>query len=116
LVDFELIENRNTESVFIQLNEKAKEIWDKYVNICSRKELKQWEREAEFSNIKSEFYDFVINVPVPFDSTQIDFDSEKQFNFYVSFLKQPSQNYCYSSSNFSQNIGYVASQNTIYIL
>ena len=116
LVDFELIENRKTESVFIQLNEKAKEIWDKYVNICSRKELKQWEREAEFSNIKSEFYDFVINVPVPFDSTQIDFDSEKQFNFYVSFLKQPSQNYCYSSSNFSQNIGYVASQNTIYIL
>lgn len=116
LVDFELIENRKTESVFIQLNERAKEVWDKYVDIYSRKDLKQWEREAEFSSIKSEFYDFVINVPVPFDSTQIDFDSEKLFNFYVSDLEQPSQNYCYSSNDFSQNIGYVASLNTTYIL
>ena len=116
LVDFELIENRKTESVFIQLNERAKEVWDRYVDIYSRKELKQWEREAEFSAIKSEFYDFVINVPIPFDSKQIDFDSEKQFNFYVSELENQSLNYCYSSNDFSQNIGYVASQNTTYIL
>ncbi len=116
LVDFELIENRKTESVFIQLNERAKEVWDKYVDIYSRNDLKQWEREAEFSSIKSEFYDFVINVPVPFDSTQIDFDSEKRFNFYVSELENQSKNYCYSNNDFSKNIGYVASQNTTYIL
>ena len=116
LVDFELIENRKTESVYIQLNERAKEVWNKYVDIYSRKELKQWEREAEFSTIKSEFYDFVINVPVAFNSTQIDFDSEKLLNFYVSSLEQPSQNYCYSSNDFSQNVGYVASLNTTYIL
>ena len=116
LVDFELIENRKTESVYIQLNERAKEVWDKYVDINSKKELKQWEREAEFSSIKSEFYDFVINVPLPFNSTKIDFDSEKLLNFYVSSLEQPSQNYCYSSNDFSQNVGYVASLNTTYIL
>jgi len=116
LVDFELIENRKTESVYIQMNERAKEIWDIYVGICSRKELKHWDREAEFSLIKSEFYDFVINVPIPFDLIQIDFDSEKQFNFYVSDLDNPSTNYCYSQNDFSQNIGYIASQNITYIL
>ncbi len=116
LVDFELIENRKTESVYIQLNERAKEVWNKYVDIYSRKDLNQWEREAEFSSIKSEFYDFVINIPIPFDSMQIDFDSEKQFNFYVSELGNQSQNYRYSNNDFSKNVGYVASQNTTYIL
>jgi CRISPR-associated endonuclease/helicase Cas3 len=106
LVDFELIENRKTESVYIQLNERAKEIWDKYVDIYSRKELKQWEREAEFSTFKSEFYDFVINVPKPFDSTQIDFDSEKHFNFYVSELENPSVYYSFEKDDVSKNIGY----------
>jgi len=116
LVDFELIENRKTESVYIQLNERAKEIWEKYEEICTLKDLKPWEREAKFSSIKSEFYDFVINVPIPFDSIQIDFDSEKQFNFYVSDLDNPSTNYCYSQNDFSQNIGYIVSQNITYIL
>ena len=116
LVDFELIENRKTESVYIQLNERAKEVWDKYVDIYSRKDIKQWEREAEFSSIKSEFYDFVINVPIPFDSKQIDFDSEKQFNFYVSEYENPSRNYCYSDEDFSQNIGYVNTEKTTFIL
>jgi len=115
-VDFELIENRKAESVYIQLNERAKEIWEKYVEIYAKKDLKSWEREAEFSSIKSEFYDFVINVPIPFDSTQIDFDSEKQFNFYVSEFESPSRNYHYSNSNFSQNVGYVDSDKTTFIL
>lgn len=115
-VDFELIENRKTESVYIQLNERAKEIWEKYVEIYSKKDLKSWEREAEFSSIKSEFYDFVINVPIPFDSTQIDFDSEKRFNFYVSEFESPSRNYHYTNSNFSQNVGYIDSDKTTFIL
>ncbi|MBW6535685.1 MAG: CRISPR-associated helicase Cas3' [Mariniphaga sp.] len=106
LVDFELIENRKMESVYVQLNERAKVIWDKYVEICSKKELKPWERKAEFSSIKSEFYDFVINVPIPFDSIQIDFDSEKQFNFYVSQLEYPSVYYSFEKDDVSKNIGY----------
>ena len=99
-----------TESVFIQLNVRAKEIWDMYVEIYLKRDLKPWEREAEFSSIKSEFYDFVINVPVPFDSTQIDFDSEKKFNFYVSEYENPSRNYHYSDSDYSVNIGYINSE------
>ncbi|WP_321996979.1 CRISPR-associated helicase Cas3' [Draconibacterium orientale] len=116
LVDFELIENRNTESIYIQLNERAKEIWQEYLIICKTEKLTPWERDAVFSKIKTEFYDFVINVPIPYDSKMIDFDSEKLFNFYVSELNSPSQNYNYSSDDFTQNRGYVASENTTYIL
>jgi CRISPR-associated endonuclease/helicase Cas3 len=116
LVDFELIENRKTESVFIQLNERAKKIWEKYVEIYSKKDIKPWVREEEFSAIKSEFYDFVINVPIPYDKTSIDFDSEKQFNFYVSEYENPSRNYHYSDSNYFENIGYVNCDDTVCML
>jgi CRISPR-associated endonuclease/helicase Cas3 len=115
-VNFALIETRETESIYVQLNERAKQIWEAYLIICETENLTPWERAAEFSKIKTEFYDFVINVPIPFDSRLIDFDSEKQFNFYVSDLECPSQNYCYSSEDFTQNRGYIASQNTTYML
>lgn len=115
-VDFQLIETRKAESVYIQLNNKAKKIWDKYVDIYSKENLKPWERKAEFSSIKSEFYDFVINVPIPWDSNKIDFDSEKQFNFYVSEYENPSRNYHYSNNDYSQNVGYVSSDSTTIIL
>lgn len=115
-VDFELIENRKSESVYIQLNERAMEVWDKYVGIYSNKELKSWEREAEFSSIKSEFYDFVINVPIPWKSETIDFDSDKQYNFYVSEYGNPSRNYHYSGNDYSKNIGYIETENKTFIL
>jgi hypothetical protein len=57
--------------------------------------------------IKSEFYDYVINVPIPWNGNSIVFDSGKEFNFYVSKLEIPSINYKYSSKDFSQNIGYI---------
>lgn len=106
LVDFELIENRKTDSVFVQLNGKAQKLWEEYVNIYSSNHLKPWERDAQFSKIKSDFYDFVINVPIPDGHDSIDFDSEKEYNFYVSKLKYPSLFYQYSESDFRKNIGY----------
>lgn len=112
LVDFELIETRKSESVYIEINERAKEIWERYTEIYSKKDVKPWERKAEFSSIKSEFYDFVINVPVNFNQSQIDFDSKKQFNFYVSEFENPSRNYSYSEDDYSQNTGYVNLENT----
>lgn len=116
LVDFKLIESRKTESVYIQLNEKAKELWDNYVSIYSENELKQWEYEEKFSTIKSDFYDFVINVPIPFNSIHIDFDSEKFFNFYVSEYGNHSRNYNYSEEDYSQNTGYVNFENKTFII
>ena len=112
LVDFELIETRKSESVYIQINERAKEIWEKYTDIYANKNFKPWERKAQFSSIKSEFYDFVINVPLLFNQIKIDFDSKRQFNFYVSEYENPSRNYSYSEEDYSQNMGYVNLENT----
>lgn len=105
-VDLKLIVERKAESVYVQLNEKAKEIWEKYVDICSDENLKPWERKGKFSKIKSEFYDYVINVPIPWDKEHIVFDSEQQCGFYVSRLESPSINYSYSETNQINNIGY----------
>ncbi len=109
-VNLKLIQEIKTESVFIQLNKKAKRIWEQYVSIYSDENTKTWLKEEKFSKIKSEFYDFVINVPVPFNRTNIIFDSEKEFGFYVSKFDSPSINYNYSSSDFTQNTGYIDSE------
>lgn len=115
-VDFELIESRKTESVYLQLNERAREVWENYVKIYSTPDLKSWERDELFSKIKSEFYDFVINVPVPFGSDRIVFDTEKEFNFYLSRIDYPSQNYRYSEGGYAHNTGYVGESNTLQFL
>ena len=114
LVDFEMIEKIKSESIFVQLNERAKEIWGRYVEIYSRKELKPWERDAEFSLIKTEFYDFVINVPIPWGEPSINFDSEKTSNFYVSQLNNPSKFYSYSNTDYKLNTGYDPNLDTLF--
>ncbi|GAB4290152.1 MAG: CRISPR-associated helicase/endonuclease Cas3 [Marinilabiliales bacterium] len=106
-VDLKLIEERKTESVFIQINKHAKNIWEDYVEICLQENLKSWERKEKFNKIKSEFYDFVINVPIPSNSETIPFDSEKEYGYYVSKLDNPSKHYKYSSKDLTKNIGYV---------
>ncbi len=105
-IDLKLIKERKSESVFVQLNEKAKNLWEKYVEIYSIESLKPWERKAMFSKIKSNFYDYVINVPIPWDRDTIVFDSEKEYGFYVSKLDSPSINYSYAKDDFTQNTGY----------
>ena len=105
-IDLKLIKERKSESVFVQLNEKAKNLWEKYVEIYSIESLKPWERKAMFSKIKSDFYDYVINVPIPWDRDTIVFDSEKEYGFYVSKLDNPSINYFYDKDDFTQNTGY----------
>lgn len=107
---FELIKKeRKTESVFIQLNKKAKLVWEQFEDIYNNKNLSFFEKREAFGKIKSKFYNYVINVPVPYDSDRIDFDREKKFNFYISELENPSSNYNYSENNFRHNTGYIKS-------
>ncbi|MFP4047516.1 MAG: hypothetical protein ACLFT4_07120 [Bacteroidales bacterium] len=113
LVDFELIDNRKTESVYIQLNNEAKVIWEQYIKIYSDEDMKPWEKKEKFSQIKSKFYDYVINVPIPWGEEHINFDSEKHYNFYVSELDNPSQYYEYSENDFTKNVGYVNKETAI---
>lgn len=104
LGEFSFIEEQDTESVFVQLNETAKNIWEKYVAISKDQNITKYDKKHEFAKIKSVFYDYVINVPK--NKVGIDFDSEKQFNFYVSPLHQPSQYYIYDVNDFTKNTGY----------
>jgi CRISPR-associated endonuclease/helicase Cas3 len=98
---FSLIEERDTESVFIQLNEHAKEIWERYVRIYQDASTDQFQKKQEFAMLKSSFYDYVINVPVPYDKKKIDFDNEPVLGFYLSLLESPSRFY-------NDNTGYEA--------
>ncbi len=75
--EFSLIEERKSESVYLQLNIEAKDIWNQYVNIWESPILNTYQKKQEFSKIKSTFYDFVINVPIPRDKKSIDFDDRQ---------------------------------------
>jgi CRISPR-associated endonuclease/helicase Cas3 len=112
-VDFELIENRKSESVFVQLNTDAKRVWHRYLDIYSEEGLSPWERKEMFSEIKSVFYDFVINVPIPWGESAINFDSKKINNFYLSEIDNPSRFYSYSENDLSFNTGYNSKINTV---
>lgn len=103
---FSLIEEQKTESVFLQLNIQAKNVWEQYLNIWDRPSLSVYERKQEFAKIKSVFYDYVINVPVPKDKTSINFDNEQIYGFYVSTLEKPSKFYNYNEQDLSVNTGY----------
>lgn len=104
--EFSLIEERETESVFLQLNKQAKDIWEQYVNIWESPILDTYQKKQEFAKIKSVFYDFVINVPVPTDKKSIDFDDKQTLGFYLSKLENPTKFYSYSEDDLTQNTGY----------
>lgn len=108
LGSFSLIEETESESVFVQLNQEAVAVWDKFISIYNDKTLEMRDKKMAFAKIKAIFYDYVVNVPIPFDSTSgsISFDSDKCYGFYISYLNNPSQFYIYDEEDFTKNIGY----------
>lgn len=112
--DFQLIEDTNSESVFIGLNEKAKNIWKSFISIKENEEWNIFEKNNAFSSIKSEFYDFVLNVTIPYNSKDIGLPIEPVFGFYyIDMENQPKPIYnC--NSDFSPNKeGYVYEKTTV---
>ena len=62
LSDFKLVEKEYPEvDVFIELDDNAKSLWQKYQEIKSIDDLRK--RKKEFLGIKKEFYDYVISIP-----------------------------------------------------
>jgi CRISPR-associated endonuclease/helicase Cas3 len=59
---FKLIENEEyyKKDVFIEIDEEAKEIWEKFIKI---RKLGKFERRMKFRGIKSDFYKYVISIP-----------------------------------------------------
>lgn len=108
LGEFSLIEERRTESIFVQLNEEAKSVWGQFVQIYKNPSLNIFEKRLEFAKLKSKFYEYVVNVPVPRGQEQqgIAFDAEKRLGFYLVELGKPSVFYPFSPTDFLQNIGY----------
>jgi CRISPR-associated endonuclease/helicase Cas3 len=106
LGQFSLIEERFTESLFVQLNEQAKRIWDQYCQIYCSKDTSVFEKRLAFGKIKSKFYDFTVNVPIPRGEKEIAFDSQPQLGFRLVELGRPSDFYAYSDTDFLQNTGY----------
>jgi len=104
--EFSLIEERKAESVFIQLNIQAKDVWERYVNIWEDPAFDIFQKKQEFAKIKSTFYDFVINVPVPINKKSIDFDNEMISGFYLSLFESPSRFYNYDKDDYTVNTGY----------
>ncbi|MEL6676621.1 MAG: CRISPR-associated helicase Cas3' [Bacteroidota bacterium] len=109
LGEFEFIQERKTESVFIQLNEQAQAVWEQYKALFQREDLTPWQKRSQFRRFKASFYDYVINVPIPWDQQTIDFDGEKEMGFYVSYLEQPSGFYSYYPTDYQLNTGYESS-------
>ena len=113
LGEFQFVEDQNTESVYVQLNEKAEQLWHEYVNISEKTGLKPYERKREFAFIKARFYEYVVNVPIPYlpggggKAEHIVFDGEKDHFFYVSHRDQPSSCYTYAFDDFRRNTGYI---------
>ncbi len=105
-VDLKFIEERKSESVFIQLNVEAKAVWEQYLAIYNQAGLTPWERKARFASIKSIFYDYVINVPIRYGESKISFDSEQTHGFYLSRIDQPSDFYSFSLIDSKLNTGY----------
>ncbi|NLI56762.1 CRISPR-associated helicase/endonuclease Cas3, partial [bacterium] len=60
--DFALIEQNFIKlDVFVEVNEEAKKVWERYCEIKEIKDLNK--RREQFDKIKKDFYKFVISVP-----------------------------------------------------
>lgn len=71
LSQFKLIEEDYYKiDIFVDVDNKAKEIWGKYGQ--SLKEKNPFERKNEFLKIKKQFYDYVISVPEKYASGLVD--------------------------------------------
>lgn len=106
LGEFSLIEERNSKSLFVQINEDAKNVWNEYCEIYSDEKLNIFQKRLTFDKIKAKFYDFVVNIPLQFGQKEISFDSEQIFGFHIVYLNQPSVFYPYSDTNLLLNTGY----------
>jgi CRISPR-associated endonuclease/helicase Cas3 len=105
--EFQLIEEIKSESIFVALDEKAKEIWNIFLEIQHDEALSSLDRRKKFSKIKSSFYEYVINIPIPHDRIDIGLPYEPQFGFYYWGYDEPEKDfYTYNLTDPAKNEGY----------
>ncbi len=63
IADFKLIEDEPYKTdVFVQIDETATQIWEEFKKIMQIKDI--FDRKKAFDNIKSQFYSYIISVPI----------------------------------------------------
>ncbi len=106
--EFYLIEEKyKTESIFVLLNDNAKQVWERFVEIYSDDSIDLLKKRELFSKIKSQFYDYVVNVIIPYGSQAIDIDVAKEYGFYP-VDPEISDYYSYDPEDFRRCRGYPA--------
>ena len=108
---FKLIDEIDSESLFVALNDQATDVWDQYIAIQKNDSLSSLERRKAFTKIKSTFYEYVVNVPIPFNQQTIDLPYEPCYGFYLWEKAEPKDFYQYDVSYPAENIGYKALSN-----
>ena len=61
LRDFKLIDDQPNYSVFVEVDDKASQIWGRYVEILDSSR-DNFQKKEEFLRMKHDFYDYVVNV------------------------------------------------------
>ena len=106
---FELIEKIKSESMFVALNENAKKLWKEFVKINEDQDLSTLDKRKLFSKFKPKFYDYVINIPIPYGKNCLDIPIEAYKGFYLCECngEKSYDIYLYDKKNRTKNEGYV---------
>ena len=59
--EFRLIKEEETFPIFIELNEKAKNVWIEYNDVIRNKEIDKWEKRRRILQIRGEFTNYLIS-------------------------------------------------------
>ncbi len=103
---FKLIDEIDSESLFVALNDQATDVWKQYVAIQENNSLSPLDRRKAFTKIKSEFYEYVVNVPIPYNQQSIDLPYEPHYGFYLWEQADPKGFYQYDAGYPAENTGY----------
>lgn len=106
--EFRLIEERETESIFVELDEAAASVWQRYCALMDDQELSPMKRKKQFRRFRNQFYDYVINVALPFGESQINMDLSKERGYYHVELNSHTWHYSYDPDNPAKCEGYLS--------
>ena len=90
--------------VFVELDDKAKEVWEEYQEIKNNKKLEPYERKNEFLKIKRQFYNYVISLPQKYKN-QVGFDEKMNMGYIPKFEIEQEINYNQKTGFKRKNAG-----------
>ncbi len=75
--DFQLVKSNDLYPIFIEIDNKGKGIWEKYIEIKNNDKLKPWEKKIKIYEFKNDFENYIVSVRLNDKNYKIfDIDSE----------------------------------------